>query len=131
MKLPKIIFALLHKLCFLIFFCIVHPVLASDALLPGNLLSTLQNNEFALNQDVFAVKTYLKDNKVDIVITIKDKAYIYKDSLKLAVSDNGEAFFTYMPETVVYTDFQGTHDVFFNELKLEAIITKSKANSIL
>ena len=118
MPLSKIIFALLHRLCFLSLFFFSAVSFAEDDLIPANLLSALNDAGFNAQQESpFKVSEQLNENTLNISIDLKAGAYIYKDSLNLSVSDEGEAYFSKLPQAIEHTDFQGSHEVFFKRRK--------------
>ena len=132
MSLPKIIFALLHRLCFLGLFLFSVASFAKDDLIPDNLLSALNEAGFSTQQESpFKVSEHLNDNTLNLSIILDDSAYIYKDSLSLSVTNEGEAYFAKIPQAVKHTDFQGEHEVFFNRTDLEALIVKSTEGATL
>ncbi|WP_294564586.1 protein-disulfide reductase DsbD domain-containing protein [uncultured Succinatimonas sp.] len=132
MPLSKIIFALLHRLCFLSLFFFSAVSFAEDDLIPANLLSALNDAGFNTQQESpFKVSEQLNENTLNISIDLKAGAYIYKDSLNLSVSDEGEAYFSKLPQAMEHTDFQGSHEVFFNKADLEALIVKSNEGALL
>lgn len=132
MSLPKIIFALLHRLCFLSLFLFSLTSFAEDDLIPENLLSALNEAGFSTQQATpFKVTQHLKGNTLNIAIDLENGAYIYKDSLSLSVSDGGEAYFLKLPQAFEHTDFQGNHEVFFNRVDLEVLVVKSTHGAAL
>ena len=132
MSLPKIIFALLHRLCFLGLFLFSVASFAKDDLIPDNLLSALNEAGFSTQQkSPFKVSEHLNGNTLNLSIILDDSAYIYKDSLSLSVTNEGEAYFAKIPQAVKHTDFQGEHEVFFNRADLEALIVKSTEGATL
>lgn len=105
---------------------------AKDDLIPDNLLSALNEAGFSTQQESpFKVSEHLNGNTLNLSIILDDSAYIYKDSLSLSVTNEGEAYFAKIPQAVKHTDFQGEHEVFFNRADLEALIVKSTEGATL
>lgn len=111
----------------------------------NNIYANEQNEQFLFDEELlklqqqfgseetlpFTVTPRFNSPILEFNITLKDRAYIYKDSIKVNSDNKNVLYELTLPKSTTHQDLQGTHEVFDQDFKVTVNIFTAKANNTL